>query len=322
MVFLIFFFNLWAQEVVIQSEKTSNLEYEKYMLENPNKKSFVQDKKSQKDTWARKLEETLMSAQFEFLNGNLELAKANFKKITEMQHEGDWDKNDQETVHFAFLRQAQLEPTESKQRALIQQALIFNVDTIVDSKFFPPPFVSLYNQMKAQMKDHIWQLPKNADAYDIILINGKNHKGRTGFLKTVDGVQRFSFLSNRYAPVHYISAPAHLAKVSIPLEPLATGSCDHPQLSPSIEDKNRYLYLVHDCVGNFNKDLAPSPTLAQSLPPPTPSVQTSSMKLFKSKWFWIGASVVATGLVVNHLSQQHNSSPSAQPEPVKTFSNH
>lgn len=321
MILLLLICNLWAQEVVIQAEKTTDLEYERYLLEHPTQKSFVQGQKLRSRNPAARLNELLVAAQFEFLNGNLDKAKDNFKSISEMQHEADWEAKDQDTIHFAFLRLAQLEADPRKQKEILQQAIAFHPKAAVNNNLFPPPFVSLYSKQKNATQEHIWQLPKNADLFDTILVNGKSHKGKTGFLKSVGGIQRVSFLSNKYLPVQFVTEPNNLANLTIQIEALATGPCDSPSLIESLTDKQIYLYLENDCIGTFRKDWIQQPLAAKTDVLPVSQPTASPRRFYHSKWFWIGASAIATGLVVTHLSQQRYSDQPTPATEVKTYSN-
>ena len=83
MILFLFVTSLWAQEVVIQGEETSNLNYQKHLMENPQRQSFIQYQISKKPTLTYELLGKLKSAQFEFLNGDLKKSQRTFSTNSE-----------------------------------------------------------------------------------------------------------------------------------------------------------------------------------------------------------------------------------------------
>jgi predicted nuclease of restriction endonuclease-like RecB superfamily len=71
MIFLLLILNLFAQEIVIQSNNIPNLNYEKYLLEHPNQISFSDFYLSQNNSNRENLLSILKKAQYEFLNGSI-----------------------------------------------------------------------------------------------------------------------------------------------------------------------------------------------------------------------------------------------------------
>ena len=323
MILFLFAMGLWAQEVVIQGEQTSNINYQKHLMENPQRQSFIQHQILRKPALTYELLSKLKSAQFEFLNGDLKKAREHFQKIASLQHLANWGSRERESIHYSLMRLAQLQRGETQRQAWLRQAVALDYYRKPNPKLFPPPLINDYQKLRRKMVQNIWQLPRRAELFDTVLINGKKQKGYSGFIKTVDAVQRIQLLSNRYLPVHYVARPLQLKNLTIKLVPLAYGSCDRPIFNADVNPKENWIYMTDNCTSN-NK----LPLMARKSNP----IQNSTMILdsmkkkkrssqfYESKWFWIGLSSLVAGFAIydgqNRQSRSNNPSPK-----VQSFSN-
>ena len=326
MIFLLMVMNLWAREVVIQSEQTSDIRYQRHLLENPQSQSFIQYHVSQKSDWTYELLNELKLGQFHFLNGDLKKAQKHFKKMAELQHQVNWGPKERGGIHYALMRLSQLEKDENQRQAWLKQAVAFEYNKNPDSKLFPPPLIEDYLKLRKKMVQHIWQLPKQADLFDRILINGKKQRGHSGFIKTVGAVQRVQFLSNRYLPIHYVAHPEQLGKLLVKPIPLARGNCHQPVLNTDINPGWKWVYLLDDCISDRRDSVQPhlasektdhkNQTYQQITVDSEKKAETKT-RFYKSKWFWVGLSVVATGFAFQ--SFEKNRKNQSQPQTQKNI---
>ncbi len=330
MIFLLVIMNLWAREVVIQSEQTSDIRYRKHLLENPQSQSFIQYHTSQKTDLTYELLNELKLGQFHFLNGNLEKALEHFKKMAELQHQANWDSRERDGIHYALMRLSQLEKDKAQKQSWLKQAVAFEYGKEPDPKLFPPPLIEDYGKLRKKMIQYVWQLPKQADLFDRVFVNGKSQKGHSGFIKTVGAVQRIQFLSNRYLPVYYVTHPKQLGKLIIKPVALAQGSCHRPVLNKDINPGWKWSYLLDDCVSNSRDEGRPAlvqkPSHRQNQINQQVSVDTEKTKgkkkigFYESKWFWVGLSVLATGFAFQSFEQNRKNQ--SQPRQVPVFKNY
>ena len=75
--------NLFANEIVIQSPKSSSIAYEKYLLNHPDKKSYIKYLRQNEENQNRKLYDKLKTAQFHYLKGDFEIAMKHFSELVE-----------------------------------------------------------------------------------------------------------------------------------------------------------------------------------------------------------------------------------------------
>ncbi len=309
MIFLLMIMNLWAREVVIQSGQTSDIRYQRHLLESPRSQSFIQYYISQKSDWTYRLLNELKLGQFHFLNGDLEKARKHFKKMADFQHQANWNSKERDGIHYALMRLSQLEGDEKQRQFWLRQAVALEYNKTPDPGLFPPPLIEDYRKLKKKMVQYVWQLPEQADLFDKILINGKKQEGHSGFIKTVGAVQRIQFLSNRYLPVHYMAHPKQLEKLLVKPVPLAQGSCHRPVLNTDISPGWKWVYLFGDCVsdsrdtGTLNPVQGPNHQIRTRVAVVPEKVAGKNTQFYKSKWFWVGLSVVTTGLAFHNFEK-------------------
>lgn len=325
MILLFTFLNLYAQSVVIQSEDTTNFEYQKHLTEHPTQMSFVQYHSGLVNNQKDKILGELKKAQFEFLEGTLEKSQRHFRNIVQLQHKANWDEQERKAIHFAFLRLAQLAKNQIKQKSLLLQAISFDPDLKIDEDIFPPPLVTRFLTLSRGLKKQVWPLPKGSEVFDKILVNGKKRRGDSSFIELPKGPHRIQFLSNRYLPVHFVIKSQELEALKLPIKPLATGPCQSPHFDKSLSHSNQFIYLKQQCTGQFNPFSEPNVAIRN-----LPSLKPKKEKAFyQSKWFWIGFSVLASGIAISHYNNQNKNSGSSAPvantpygdSSVQTFTN-
>lgn len=137
MIFSLLVINLWAANVVISSEETPDIQYEKYLEEHPYSQSFIQYYVSQKKQ-NYELLNGLKLGQFYLLNGNIKKAVKYFKQVVELQHQANWNLKEREGIHYALMRLSQMEKNKDRKLSWLKQAVVFEYDKKPDSKLFLP----------------------------------------------------------------------------------------------------------------------------------------------------------------------------------------
>ena len=310
MIFLFLTLNLWAQDILIQSENVSDISFEQYLHKNPHKETYSKNYLQQESKLSDSLLSYLKKAQYEFINGSLDSAKSSFKKMISIQHEENWDLNQRKSINYAFFRLAQLSKQEQKV-AYVKKAISFDSAIAPDAKLFPPPFTALFYKIKNTLEPKVWPLPDNASSFKSILINGKLHSPGQSFIKTSVGEKRFTFVSNKFKSVTITAKASALSKHKLSLSPLAAGECESPQILPTLNKKNHYALYDKECV---------IPTNIQSIVhiPVTHSFESNqnTKKVWKndSTWVWIGLTALTTLVAWKALENQNKQDP--QPIPA------
>ncbi len=317
MITLILIFNLWAQPIAIQSQQSSDLEYEKYLNDHPELISYVQYFKKQHLNLSHALYQELKQAQFEFINGSLEKSHQHFQRIVDLKHQQDWNEEERATIHFAFLRLAQLTSEDLVKNQLLIDAFEFDPTLKIDKLLFPPPMVETYYSLKKTKKENVWSLPQNADQFDEVLLNGRSVGKRTGFVRAPNSIQRFTFLSNRFKAVTLTVKSSQLETIKIVLSPLSEGNCENPRWTQEMDEKIDFILIDQDCIGRSNYNLNTHPPKIVGLSQ-IEHKSRSQFSFVKSKWFWLGVSVLAVGAIVSQNQKQESV---AHPPVVKIYTN-
>jgi hypothetical protein len=307
MILKLLFYPLLALEVLVQGPNMPDVQFEKQLMQNPQAQSYIQHSRSQNQKAEKELIEQLKKSQYEFLKGSLEKAKALYKEMAQKQHQEHWSKKARQAIHYSQLRLAQMTESPQKKQHWIQQALIFDPSIAVDTQVFPPPLVSEYKKQKESLGLQVWALPKNADAFTKILINGVEQENQGSFLRYRSGLVKISFFSNRYHSVHLTTDLKNLDQMTLPLNPLAQGDCETPQWTLQNKSQATYQLLDKDCQSLAAAQGVQTP-LTWSANETAPRQEKSSKAFYQSTWFWVGVSVLATGLTIHAVNQQNRGS--------------
>jgi len=299
---------LWAQIVAVSTPHTNPMDYENYLLHNPNQISFVQYHHKIQEQASQELFTNLKMGQFYFLDGQLDLAQKEFQEITDKAHSSDWGEKERQVVHFAFLRKAQLTSNSRTSLNFLRQAMNFDSEQRVDDQIFPPPLVQQYKNLLRERKSKVFAMPPKTAKFDQVLINGKTQLGLKSFLKIPKQVVRITFLSNIYKPQSLVTDTHKLKDLKINLKPLVSGHCENPDWDKTLFKNHKIKPIWSGCKNG--KILAlPSLTDQQEA---IPTTSPSKLKFLQSKWFWAGVSVLATGALLHHQQQQSRANPSPQ----------
>ncbi len=318
MIVCLFIFNLFAADVMVQSEQSHDLEYQKYINENTDKISFV-DHLFQKKSKDARLGELLKQAQFEFLKGSLDKARGQFQKIVDLSFKEDWNTEQRDIINYSFLRLAQLQKNKQKQTETLRLSLAFDSKSSANQELFPPPLIAKRKRLKEKLKTQVWALPKNTEKFDQVFVNGQKVDFSSGFLKKELGPLRISFYSNKWRPQSFQLKASELGEVRLPMIPLVTGGCHNPIFNTDSLTQTKLTLFDQGCTGSAQTQLAGLPTSDSALSFPKEK-RKKGPKFYENKWFWIGLSVVAVGLTAYQVDQHNQSSTPSQPASPTTSS--
>lgn len=305
MIFLLLISQLWAQDVYVQGVDTPPIEYQRFLKQEKKAQSFVSFISQVPPNEIDKLNQLLKKAQYQFLNGSKEEAVASFENIIHLKHKQDWKASERKIIFYSHLRLAQMMEDEKARQEHMRQAFLFDFNQPIDETLFPPLFVNEFAKLKSQSKKELWALPAQTQSFDAILMNGQKIPIASSFMEAPSGEVRVSFLSNRYLPVTITGQVRNLEKIELPLQAISSGHCQSPQYHYPTPPSVKLLLFHPECTASDLAKLEPE-LLSQA--PSAPSKDSRVKTLLGSKWFWIGASVIATGLVMHSLNNQRNQS--------------
>jgi hypothetical protein len=147
----------------------------------------------------QRLIDSFAAAQSHFAVANYLLAEREYQKILQIRLEHDWDAEARALIAQAFLRLAENQKQLSRKAHLLREAATFyDEGAVVWSQFAP----TLQGQLlQAQRQLQTLPIPRSVLAFDAVAINGKKYPLPSQLPAAMgNGLQRITFLSNRYWP--------------------------------------------------------------------------------------------------------------------------
>lgn len=320
MILIFLIFNLWGQDVLIPSVEADSIQFEQYMLEHPDKKTFTQHYLAQTKTKEDHLLFLLKKAQYEFIDGSLDQAKHYFKQILELRHTIDWDKKHRKSIIYSAIRMAQMSSTDSDKEDYLMMAISFDDEIEPDEKLFPPPLLLKYYQLKKSLALKVWSFPEGVEHYKTVLINGKQIIASGNFFKSLPGEKRFTFISDIHSPITIVDSTNNIHSRKMNPIPLVQGHCQNPIFSSESQRKHIFGFFGKDCILPSHLSMDSPSQWPASVEVPSSTQELSSPKSYK--WLWIGLGVVTTALAWQAVENQNRKSPSPSYQPTeKHFSN-
>ena len=310
MIWILVCLNLFATDVYIQPEDMSDIEYQTHLSENRGSQSFSYFFENKKHPIIDKIESKLKLAQFEFLEGSLKTSFELFQEIYEMRFLHNWKIKQREIIHYSILRTAQLTKNNDESDLYIKQAILFDSSLTINSDLFPPPMVRKFNLIKSNLKTKVWPLHSSALDFEKLLVNGKETQINSGFIRLKDGKYRFELISNKRMPFTVKTHVSNLANLNATSSLLASEGCISKEAF-EILDGSTSEVLNKQCI-NLNTNLSSDRTLVNKKFDKEKKSKTP--QFLKSKWFWIGLSVVATGIAYQALSNSKANNQSVTPQ--------
>ncbi|MCB0378781.1 MAG: hypothetical protein KDD33_09835, partial [Bdellovibrionales bacterium] len=289
------------------------IQYQQYLMENPNLKSYVQHLETQSNSKENSLRHHLKMAQFEFLDGSLEKAAKHFETTVDMKWEKNWNHDQRAVIHFAHLRLAQLQKRQKSQDHWLLLALQFSSKIKPDSNLFPPPLLDRYNQLKSRVTSQLWPLPEGSAEFDKIIVNGEELPMGSTFFQSSKGMVHVQFLSNRFQSITIVEDAKNIVNQTLAKIPLLSGNCLRPIFQVDKHLNNVKGFLDKECTV---RPLNAQHPLAATIEPSSP--QTTSKKAFQSRWVWWGLAIASAVVTWQVIENQNQSGPPPQPAPTPT----
>lgn len=319
MFWIFFSINLWSQVVVIPSSSTPEAELLSHLSQNPQELSFDQAYLTLQKEKRQALLTHLKKAQFAFLEGQIDQAQLEFQKLADLRWNEDWPDREREVIHFSIVRLAQLSQDRQQRLSYLQEALDLDPEIRIDEEVFPPPLVSDYKQILKDRHFQVWQLPKGAERFERLIINGRSFPGRVSFLRDTNRKVRITFLSKHLKPQTRTVEIQDLANQELEALPLSGQvlNCLTPDWAWPLGEEFEMRLLASECKERRPLQL---PIASQAPQPITTTSGKSLKRVLRSPWLWAGVSLVATGLLIHH-QQQNRDGASSRPNEIQLYTN-
>jgi hypothetical protein len=266
-------------------------------------------------------------AQAAWLSGSLEQARTLFKEMTRLTLEADWREPQRASIHYAYLRLAQLSLTPNERDEWIERAVLAFPDLKADSDLFPPPLVESFQASQTRLigLGKIYQPYQHFPDYKLVLINGKSYENKAELqIRLPATTFRVTGYSDAYAPITEKLTFSQMQAFRLALPKLASGSCDMATTTYTFDHVKEISVLYpRDCLRTQNSqgwlsrnaDLADVQNFSASLVNPIPPTLDDQIRLpgqeltgspesppsasssgsSNRTWLWIGAAVLAVG---------------------------
>ncbi len=281
--------------ILIRSVETTSTEFSAYAETEPVK-TYAQHQLDNKRKQPRpvKLQPLLKQAQMDFVSYDPNQSKKSFQLIAEQIHSFDWNTEERKIIFYSLFRLAQLEKDLQKQKLLLQEALVFEMDLKLDLQLFPPPLVELYFQQKKAAVFVSLHLKKIFPQHEMILINGKFYSNQQK-VKLPYGIYRTSAFSSSHASWNQTLSLSQLISKKINTSALVRGSCRKPTFNLSNKNPIRILFpnfcvwnsLQHSLVKTGDNIVPTDITMAEDL-----KESEQKPEWMEEEWIWIGAALI------------------------------
>jgi hypothetical protein len=344
--FLAFF--MFAQsaqaDVLIHGPGSPTLDYRATLKANPDFRSPTEFLLKSRPGPGRReaLLTAFASAQKAFLENSLGEARALFESVASMMSHADWPRADRQVFLHACLRLAQLEADSEGQNRWLARAVAVGDDTQAEAGLFPPPLLAGLKKFRAEIPRARVSREVFDNGWTMVLLNGHvcSAHNCAGFPMGGEKV-RATFLSDTWQSVSLMLDARELTTVRPKAVAWVSGACAKTQFSAAssaLRDARSFWGLECEAL-NSGSTLASgtgmgltsgSTTYSEAIATPTSSggaalnfnpstpsqslptfeIKENSPAFYKSKWFWIGVGVLATGaLIANDQKKKEEKEP-------------
>lgn len=239
-----------------------------------------------------------------------------YLKLLSLEDKDDWDHEQRRVFFTSYLRLLQLENSDfsEKRSEWIRAALDYMKEFEPPSELIPPPVLREIESQLEHTPSHTFSFNKEIKSqFPYVLINGKKVDTKESIeLRNPHLKRRWTFISQFYEPITWNGTSADLLKKKFSSTPYLKDSCPKEvtkaTLSPKIKTK---IYTPLTCLRNPQKKEPPKEV---SLPLPTQKT-SSTWKMKKSTWVWIGVGAIATALIAANLNKKS----SDKKEPTESY---
>jgi len=281
------------------------------------------------------LQSQFLLAQKIFLQNEGPASLPLWQSLVQMAHKADWPAPERQMIHLGFLRLAQLSQNPRTENEILKHAIQFDASIGITKEQFPPEFVGRYEALRKGAA-HIRVPTNKMQGFNLLLVNGSLHDlDHQETIEVPAGVQRLTWLSNRFLAVTRVIDTKLLSQLELHREPVISGDCGRPALHPAaaaqvvgswsprdkIRDEKKFqIVFANYCVANINTAglVSPNPVAAENRNAQTANTAQTAVpfdldfavtaekpKAFYEKpKFWLGAGALLG--MVYFINQQQN----------------
>jgi hypothetical protein len=243
------------------------------------------------------LRKKLERAQRAWLGGDVELARTEFRTLTELSLKADWRAAQREVLQTAYLRLAQSSDSQSDRAGWLETCARLFGDVKPNSTLFPPPLLNEYETALARINLNRIDIDLSDVFPDFrfVLIDGRKIEvALTSRVQLTEGVHRLTALSDSHESVTEFLTAAQLRVFRVSPPSLTDGFCEAARLRPQTEipsTLNVEIYSGAKCPAKIDGLLKNSRFLSESHQPEIPDAPKVSND---RTWLWVvGAAVIA-----------------------------
>lgn len=191
----------------------------------------------------RRLNQMIDTAQFHYLNSDLQKAKKAYQDILAQRTSCLWSKSARHSFFNSYLRLAQLAATPEKANQQLLRAMNFAPDLEPNKKVFSPPLIKKYEALKkAQpLKTHLW--PSWAHQFHTVYRNGQLLTQKAEMFQAPEQKAHYIFLSDAFEPVEVLATTQQLETLQPKPKPFVTGDCKNPNWSSQLRASLKHQVL-------------------------------------------------------------------------------
>jgi hypothetical protein len=305
-----------AKTVVLRATKADVQDYQAFVLSSPAYESASTAQLSRFPTPEDRemLASAFAKAQASFMQGSMIQAQEDFRAIISLVETDQWKEDEQSVFLLSYFRLAQLAHRPEETEDWLKQAVIWAPNGALDEKFFPPPLVEKFKQIKNSLPKLKVDFSAFAGDFNFLLLNGRTIPLAESLSETLpEGPLRATFISDTFQTITIETTTDLISNAAIERKPWVDGSCQKFQMHWQHSGSVAKPYFSRNCAPvkkpSPEVDVAYHPSAPEPIPIPVTTVSTtSSAPFYERTWFWIGMGAVATAVVVASLSS-HESQP-------------
>jgi hypothetical protein len=268
------------------------------------------------DEHDRMLKQKLERAQRAWLGGEIELARSEFRALTELSLKADWREAQRAVLQTAYFRLAQSAESGTERSGWLESAARLFGDRAPEASLFPPPLLNEYREILKRLEATAIDVDLAGVFSDFryVLIDGRKIEiALEPHVRLTMGLHRLTALSDSNEAVTEFMTAAQLRVLRLAPPSLTEGACGEASLRSRSELSSSIgfeIYSGRACPEKLSNLLKTSRLLSEPQGTAPPAAPSSSGETRQRTWLWVvGAAVVAgTAYALAHQSQ---SSPQA-----------
>jgi hypothetical protein len=244
------------------------------------------------------LKNRFQKAQRQWLAGNTEAARSEFRALTELSQKADWRDPQREVLQASYLRLAQSASSGTEKSSWLEAAVRFFADLDPNPALFPPPLIEEFRAAKHRLLDDApefepWEVfPESR----YVLIDGRKIETKERKpIRLAPGVHRVTALSDTHVAITEFLTASQLRLFRASPVSLVEGSCGTARLKSDLTQlRDAEIYSGASCTGDSAKPLELKPQYLASNGLPLTATQRPAQVEGKKTWYWVlGGAIIA-----------------------------